>query len=191
MLASAVALVLVGLTGMWLWFHATADARQDLTGVVVSADAVPGDPEVSQPDDPATQPDDPAAQTDGTAAQTDGAAATQQASAQPELGEADRDAVAGRGVTVDTLLATLRAARGDLTALSEDIVAQVEKDRAKAASTGKGSSGPAQPAAPVAPAPQPVNPAPVTPPGMCWDDDEWEECDDDWDDDDWDDDWDD
>ncbi|MFX0538652.1 hypothetical protein ACQBAT_13845 [Ornithinimicrobium sp. Y1847] len=44
---------------------------------------------------------------------------------------------------------------------------------------------PVQPAPQPAPAPQPVQPAPqpVNPPGMCWDDDEWEECDDDeWDD---------
>jgi hypothetical protein len=31
-----------------------------------------------------------------------------------------------------------------------------------------------------------VQPAPVSP-GLCWDDDEWEECDDDGDDDGWDD----
>src|SRR5690606_10916822 len=49
LLASALSLVLVGLTGIWLWFDATAQARQDLPGVVVSADQDPGAPAVRQP----------------------------------------------------------------------------------------------------------------------------------------------
>lgn len=198
MLASAVALIMVGLTGMWLWFDATADARQDLPGVVVTAEAAAGgDPEVRQPgDEPAPSQEQEAAAKD--------ADASAEAEAAQARESADRENVTSRMVNVDTLLATLRASRGDLTALADDIVTQVKDDRAKADSGGEGSSGstgvsgwtgnpapqppPPPPPAP-APQPQPVNPAPVTPPGMCWDDGELEECDDDdWDDDDWDDD---
>lgn len=194
MLASAVALIMVGLTGMWLWFDATADARQDLPGVVVTVDDVPAEAGVVQPADDAAPADGQQA-----ADATDG----------PSREQADREAVTTHMASVDGLMAFLRAARGDLTQMSDDVLAQAakekaekekkEKEEAKAAASnsGSGSSGSSGSGGgyvpPAAPAPQPVNPAPVTPPGMCWDDDEWEECDDDdwdddWDDDDWDDD---
>src|SRR5690606_22407210 len=38
-LASALALLLVGLTGVWLWVDATAEAGQDRAGVVITGEA--------------------------------------------------------------------------------------------------------------------------------------------------------
>lgn len=163
LLASAVALIMVGLTGMWLWFDATADAREDLPGVVVSVDDVPADLGVVQPDDAGS-----ATQAQVAADAADQSASAPTAADQGDRAQADREAVTSRLAMVDTLVTTLRAGR----LLS-------------------GSSGGAaqSPAPTTAPAPQPVNPAPATPPGMCWDDGELEDCDD-WDDD-GDDDWDD
>ena len=68
-LASALALVLVGLFGVWLWFDATSDAAQDTAGVVVvsslepeavSTDQVPGDDSATTED--SADPADPAAE---------------------------------------------------------------------------------------------------------------------------------
>lgn len=133
LLASALSLILVGLTGIWLWFDATAQARQDLPGVVVTADQDPGAPAVRQPDadsdadgdtasaaptDPVDDPvpADTAATTDDPTERTTGA----------------RETLDSRMVALSSVLGTLRASRGDLSDLAAAAAEQAQMERDEA-----------------------------------------------------------
>ena len=181
-LASVVALVLVGLTGAWLWMDATAQARQDTAGVVI------------------TGPVDPQAVTslgaDGQDAVGDDAA----------TGAAPGDgADPGRSASLDQVVTLLGATSDALVARADEArQAEAEAAQARAAEEEREAAEEAEKEAEKAAEkerraaeraaeeqrraePIPVQPAPVAPGGACeWDEDdaEWE-CDDD--DDDWDD----
>lgn len=88
-LASALAMVLIGLTGVWLWLDATSAVGQDTAGVVIVSDV---DPEavtaVQVPEDPAGQDDaaaDPAAGEPAVAEDLGAQAAEEQLGAADEI----------------------------------------------------------------------------------------------------------
>lgn len=172
LLASALALVLVGLASVWLWFDATVSAEQDTAGVVITTEA------------PAGQPGGPLGPTSSVrpAAPDQGGAPT--TTPTPEGNDALQREVDSARQEEDQALAAAALVAVLGRAADETVTAA-----ASALTSAEASSEPvpATPEPAPAPAPQPVQPAPVSP-GLCWDDDEWEECDDDWDDDDRDDD---
>ncbi|MGO0577358.1 hypothetical protein [Ornithinimicrobium panacihumi] len=200
MISSALVLVLVGVLAAWLWFDATAVARQETAGVVVGVE-VPGDGAqggtVGAAEGGHPQATDRARQlrdrSDALNAEVAEVAAAERAL--NELREGVRSATDELAIAGDAAyeerLAAVRAAkeRAAEKAAAEKAAAEkaaAEKAAQERAAREARANQPA-PAPPPAPAPVPVNP-----PGMCWDDDEWEECDDDdwdddWDDDDWDD----
>ena len=195
MISSALVLVLVGVLAAWLWFDATAVARQDTAGVVVGVE-VPGDGAqdgtVGAAEGGHPQATDRARQlrdrSDALSAEVAEVAAAERAL--NELREGVRSATDELAIAGDAAyeerLAAVRAAKERAAEKAAAEKAAAEKAAQERAAREARATQPA-PAPPPAPAPVPVNP-----PGMCWDDDEWEECDDDdwdddWDDDDWDD----
>lgn len=201
-LASALAMLLIGMAGVWLWLDATTTPSQDRAGVVVVSDADPASlltVQVPDQDPGATQGEPP------RAALTD----TRLAEARLEQVDEIDDAVVSaaihslrgvfRGLRTggETLSLDLRAAADELAA--EQAAADAAREEDSAAAQPAPTQAPVAQPAPVQPAPvqpAPVQPAPVQPepnpggpPGPCWewdDDDGWEwECEDDWDADDW------
>ncbi|MDO5740590.1 MAG: hypothetical protein Q4P07_10625 [Ornithinimicrobium sp.] len=162
-LASVLTLVLAGLLGGWLFVDATAQARQETPGVLITGPVDPGS---------ATSLVE-AGSGPGSASRTgqgDTAAATRTGTA--DLPEADR------------VVSVLRDSSGELFDRADKTRREHAKEataakEAKEAGSGDGSGGIKA---------VPVQPAPVNPGGWCeWDDGVWE-CDD-WDDelDEWDD----
>ena len=197
-LASALALFLVGLTGVWLWFDATSDAVQDTAGVVAVSSLDPGSVSAVQvPGEDGAAPDDAA---DVAGGDTQAAQA-----AQEQLEAVDEVDDKVLAATVTSLRGIFDGVRLGSQTLSEDLhaaadeIAAAEKAAAEAKKAEEKAAQQPAPAPQPAPQPAPVQPAPNPggPPGPCWDwddDDGWEwDCDDDddddWDDDDWEDYW--
>lgn len=191
-LASVVALVLVGLTGGWLWVDATAQARQDSEGVVITG-AV----------DPRT-----ATGVVGGAGQQDGAVDASDADGPAtDAGATDPGAASGsdRQARLDQVVTLLGSAsdrlitRADQERKVEDRAEKKAEEQRKAAEkkaeeerkaaerAEREARRQAEEEAEQRAQPIPVQPAPVSPGGSCeWDDDGWDcdDADDAWDDDD-------
>ncbi|WP_066640793.1 hypothetical protein [Serinicoccus hydrothermalis] len=171
MLASALALVLIGLTGGWLWIDAAADARETEGIVVVGA--------LEQADGSASHAR--AAGDSGAAVITGhlvGAVqeGTRQLSGTFEQARSEAEQAAAEKEAAEKA-AKEKAAQEKA---AEEKAAEEKAAEERAAEEARQAEREAQEAQP---APAQVQPSPV----LCRDDDEWEECDDD----DWDDDWDD
>lgn len=187
MVASVLALVLIGFTGGWLWIDAAADA-QETEGIVVPGALEPG--EALSPSSPgvpgATGGQLLGAVQEGTSRLSEGFAQARE--------EAEQEAKDKKAAEKAAKAEAEEKAAAERRAEEEAEAQQAAEEAARAAVPSPAPPAPAQPG--------PVQPAPVQPvPVMCWDDDEWEECDDgtsghgssddDWDDssdDDWDDD---
>ena len=197
--SSALALVLVGALATWLWLDATSLGRDDSPGVVVGAAAAAEGPG-GVPEPAAEQAS--AARLEqlrerGAVLNQEVARLAAQERMLTDFAEQvrlsmDELAIAGDAAEAERVEAAAKAKEKR----AKEKAAKAEKEKAAKAAAEKAAAEktareraarqPAPAPAP-APAPQPVQPAPVTPPGLCWDDDEWEECDDD----EWDDEWDD
>ena len=190
-LASALALVLVGLFGVWLWFDATSDAAQDTVGVVAVSTLEPEAVSTAQVPGQDGSPSEVSDATDEAEAADAADAAARTAEEQLRaVDEVDDKVLAA---TVSSLRGVFDGVRVGSETLAADLRAAADDKAAAEAEQPAPQPAPAQPAP--APQPVPVQPAPSPggPPGICWewdDDDGWEwECDDDWDDDDWEDYW--
>lgn len=194
-LASALAMVLIGLTGVWLWFDATSTASEETTGVVIVADAGAE----------ATSSAQVSGQVSGQVpGQEEAATETAQAGGSLEAAQTAEEQLPAADEIDDTVVAaTISSLRGvfnglrvgsqtlseDMRTAADEVLAQEKADEAaRKKEKEKAAAQPApRPQPQPAPQPVPVQPAPVTggPPGPCWewDDDEWEyECDDEWED---------
>jgi hypothetical protein len=184
MFASVVALVLMGLTGGWLWMDATANGRQDAEGVVI------------------TGPVDPASATalladpTGSADDAAGTSTTPGDEAQATRQEVLDSVVALLGASSDRLVARADEIRKEQAAKAKAEQAAQETAAKQAEEQRKADEKAAQEAEKAAEQarkdaerratqPVPVQPAPIVPSGTCeWDDDDYEwDCDDDDDDD--------
>lgn len=178
LLAAAVALILVGLSGVWLWFDATATARQDTPGVVVTLD----DPAPAGNAPGAVHaPEADSAQDDGRQQATSSLAATLQAArgGLQELSSIAQQDQADAATNLDGA-----GASHGVSGFSGRAAPTTDGSSAGPGGSGGGARQPSPPAAPAAPTSAPHEPVPVAPPGQCWDDGEWGDCDDDDDDDD-------
>jgi hypothetical protein len=191
-LASVAALVLVGLTGGWLWMDATAQAGQDTQGVVITG-AV-----------------DPQAATSLVSGPAEGSPA------ESGSGGVDGSSSSARQESLDQVVSLLGSASEELATRADEARQAEARARAEAAEEAadeaadaaeeaekraekqaeeerkaredalkeeqKARERAAKDAADRRAEPIPVQPAPVSPGGSCeWDEDEWD-CDHDWDD---------
>ncbi len=182
-LASVVALVLVGLTGGWLWMDATAQARQDTEGVVITGAVDPQTATgvVGGADAGATVGPDRQVLLDQVVTLLGSASDELVTRADQEREAADRaEKKAAEKKAAEERKAAQRKAEEERKAAEKAAEEAAEEERRAAEEAAEEQ----QWAEPI-----PVQPAPVSPGGSCeWDDDEWD-CDDDGDDgdDDWDD----
>ncbi|GGK78812.1 hypothetical protein [Ornithinimicrobium pekingense] len=182
-LASVVALVLVGLTGAWLWMDATAQARQEPAGVVITGPVDPDAVTAVIGGQDTTEDSAPTGDSTGSATATEG----------PGRSASLDQVVTLLGSTSEALLtraAEAREAEEDAKAAEEERKAAekaAEEQRRAAEKAAEEQRKAAEKAAEEQrrAEPIPVQPAPVAPGGGCeWDEDdaEWD-CDDDDDDD--------
>ncbi|MFK5647520.1 hypothetical protein ACI3ET_13455 [Ornithinimicrobium sp. LYQ121] len=196
MLASALALVLVGLLGGWLWYDATSVARADTDGVVITGTITPAEAQslVEGGTAPPTVDLVPAGPQTGTADPGAAGDANERSSGPSTAALPSRGAgVGGDVVLVDRFFEALGLSARELSGRAGDLraerVAAEEAESQAEAERLEAERLEAERLAAEPVAPQPVQPAPVAPGDSCeWDDDEWE-CDggDDGDDDDGDD----
>lgn len=179
--ASVAALVLTAVLAGWLWLDATAEARQETAGVMITG-AV--DPALATEDvrTPAADGSDATPRTDepGQAASAASGAA---ASGVAGSGVAGSDDVSA---TVDTVVSVLQASAGELVNRADEVrQAEREAQKAEESKAAEEEAERAQKAKEKQEKKEavPVQPAPVNPGGWCeWDDDDGWECED-WDDD--------
>lgn len=163
-LASVLSLVCVGLFGGWLWMDATAQARQDGAGVVITG---------------AVDPDQALAGVGEAGAGAD---------PRPDL---DQVALL-LGLSAEEIVSRAEAAQETEAEAEKKAAEKKAKEQAEKKAKEQAEKKAKEAAEAKAKEAAPLQPVPQTPGGWCeWDDDdaEWD-CDDDWDDDDWDD-WDD
>jgi hypothetical protein len=190
-LASALALVLVGLLGGWLWFDATSVARADTDGVVITG-AISTAEAQALVEGGTASPD-----VDLVPAET---AARTTANADPTARATQGVGAGGDVVLVDRFFEALGLSARELSTRAGDLRAEriaaeeAEAEAAEAAEALEAERLAAErreaerleaerleaerrAAEPTYVAPQPVQPVPVTPgPGCEWDDDGWD-CD--------------
>ena len=191
-LASALALLLVGLTGVWLWVDATAEAGQDRAGVVITGEAdlattrelaeaagldgppvVPGDEEAAPR---STEPEPSPSEADAQRRTQAGQVVDVLLAASTELRTRVRDAI--EEIRAEEQAAEQEAAEreaAERAAAEREAAERAAAEREAAERAAAEQEAAEREAAQQAPAPQPV---PVQPPPVVVDDD-----DDDWDDD--------
>lgn len=125
-LASALALILVGLTGVWLWVDATSDAAQDVAGVVVVSPVEPEAVSTTQ----APEQDDAGADDAAVTADPDDAEATAEESteaAEDQLQAADEVDDKVIAATVASLQGIFNGFRVGSQTLADDLRAAADQ----------------------------------------------------------------